>query len=903
MIPRSLLTPVFPLLFLFTLWGNTRINALLPSPIPFSCFSNTVLGCYEDYVPNRTFPIAMTIEPTDPYGINQTIETCAYLCYRAGFPLAGVEVGNQCFCADQVANVTQYQRDINECLGSTASPCVGNVFETCGNSFRVQVYNYTCLPYHANPSNSVWLNTSYSIEERVQDVISKLSVPGLIAQLTQNGADIYSPMIQLPRYIVSQECLAGYDPGPIYIAPDIPVVNHSSSFPQPVNMGNSFNGPLVQQIASQIADENRAGWLFYNRPSLTCMSPNLNVARAPQWGRNYESFGEDPTVISTLGTYYINGLQKGTTTGNSTTNILKTMAVPKHLGVYSVECYNPTGGPTNYPNCPVYRSNYDAALDDIDLRETYLKGWAAAFQQANPPATSVMCSYNALNGVPMCGNGGVLRSILQQEWNATGFVISDADAVALIYTMDSSDPPGHYYASSLQQAAITALINGTSVSLEDDDSSDSSSYHTELLPALAAGLITIENIKEAVSRALYPRFAVGLYNPPETVLWNNITADVIESSYAHQLARQMAAESTVLLQNIEGYLPLRLPSQGGPRSIAVVGPASNCSSCILNRYTGKPFTVVTYWDAVYAYGQQNGIQTVYAGDSMDSTAVQAVKNADVALVFITGYSEGESRDRENLGIPEDQLEFLMSLSTNTTTPLVIGVVSGGGVDISPILDMSTSIMVLGQGGMEAGNGFVDVLYGNHNPSGALATTWYRVSWENASNFLDMSIRRNQGRGYRYLTIDAQEQHVLYPFGYGLSYTTWTNDVANIQPNSISVGNLQQGLTITVSVQVTNRGTVPGSRVVLVFLTKVDADPTEQWPNLWLPMNGIGKLMNISGSSSTVLTLSIQAADVSRWNTGSNTFVIATGTYGIVLRDDGKGGAPNGEVTGTFTVTA
>jgi beta-glucosidase len=209
-----------------------------------------------------------------------------------------------------------------------------------------------------------------------------------------------------------QECLAGFDGGAIFLAP--PVNNTpSSAFPQPVNMGNSWDKDLVREIASAISDEARAAFNHAARPSLTCMSPNLNVNRDPRWGRNIESFGEDPSLIAAMGKSYIRGIQVGRAGIDdkaAESGILKIMAVPKHLGAYSLECFNPSGGDNTYPHCksnrnvlgkaailtaslaagPIYRSNYNAVVDATDLRETYFPGWQAAVQQAD--AQGVMCS-------------------------------------------------------------------------------------------------------------------------------------------------------------------------------------------------------------------------------------------------------------------------------------------------------------------------------------------------------------------------------------------------------------------------------------------------------------------------------------------------------------------------------
>jgi beta-glucosidase len=292
------------------------------------------------------------------------------------------------------------------------SACLGNPFQPCGGAFRVLAYQFNCTTYNP-PANQPWLDPSQPTAARVSNLVDLLasspSYPtSLIAQLVQNGADIYAPNVQLPRYLVSQECLAGYDSGQIYIAPPIVSLNSSSAFPQPAALGCTFDPALVREIASAISDEARAGWRHFDRPSLTCMSPVLNVVRHPGWGRAYESYGEEPSVIGALGSAYIRGLQEGTPGQGGGTSVLKIFAVPKHLGAYSVECYNASGGANDYPSCPVYRSFFNAVLGNDEMREFYLPGWEQVFalpktsgSPAAPAPSGVMCSYNAVNGVPM----------------------------------------------------------------------------------------------------------------------------------------------------------------------------------------------------------------------------------------------------------------------------------------------------------------------------------------------------------------------------------------------------------------------------------------------------------------------------------------------------------------------
>lgn len=385
-------------------------SAALPRPLDTVCVMDAPQGCFADSFA-RTFKVAASAGAGQPFTGNMTLETCAYLCHKstapgAPFSTAAVEVGNQCFCANDamLQQAEPNRTKLSDCtslpppVGSGLGvPCVGNSLQLCGGKWRLLAYNFTCHHYAA--TSQPWQDHRRPAAERVDDLVARLSPPQLVAQLIQNGADIYGKDFQLPRYIVTQECLAGFDGGPIFLAPPINQTN-SSGFPQPVNMGNSFDVELVRELASAISDEARAAFNHAGRPSLTCMSPNLNVNRDPRWGRNIESFAEDPSLIAAMGASYINGIQKGRAgidDDAASSGYLKIMAVPKHLGAYSVECFNPSGGSNQYPHCPVYRSNYNAVVDEIDLRETYFPGWQEAIEKAD--AQGVMCSCKSIQSV------------------------------------------------------------------------------------------------------------------------------------------------------------------------------------------------------------------------------------------------------------------------------------------------------------------------------------------------------------------------------------------------------------------------------------------------------------------------------------------------------------------------
>lgn len=234
--------------------------------------------------------------------------------------------------------------------------------------------------------------------------------------------------------------------------------------------------------------------------------------------------------------------------------------------------------------------------------------------------------------------------------------------------------------------------------------------------------------------------------------------------------------------------------------------------------------------------------------------------------------------------------------SQTTTPLVLLTISGGAVDASPAPASARvpAILALYNGGMEAGAAAADVLFGAVNPSGALAATAYRASWAAASPFLDMGVRSGLGRGHRYLSPAAAAEYVLYPFGHGLSYTTWAALLTSVTPQTISAAALAAGANVTIAVTLANTGTVAGSRVVMALLSRVDAAAAEAWPVEWLPQAGFTKAHGVAAQAAVELQLTVGARDLSRWDATAHAFIVQRGAFNVTLRD--------GDTAALLTVT-
>lgn len=266
-------------------------------------------------------------------------------------------------------------------------------------------------------------------------------------------------------------------------------------------------------------------------------------------------------------------------------------------------------------------------------------------------------------------------------------------------------------------------------------------YLDNLPLAVDKGLVQRHQLEDAMRRSLLPRFRVGLYDPDHMVPWSTIPLSVVEGPEHHALAREVARSSYVLLKN-DGILPLKPSIQ----RVAVVGPAANCS--LVGRYSGFPAKYVTMLEGITVGASSQGVKVLFGGNGGAQDlkfAIETIHKADVAILFMSPEQEGESHDREAIGLPSDG-QNLLAAAVKTGTPLVVVAVSGGPLALKD--DDVSAHIAAGIGGMEAGSAMFDVLWGHVNPSARLAATVYTENWVNASDFLDMGLRH---RGHRYMS--------------------------------------------------------------------------------------------------------------------------------------------------------
>lgn len=626
----------------------------------------------------------------------------------------------------------------------------------------------------AAAQNEAWRNAALPIDMRVRDLISRLTPDEKVSQMMNSTPAI--PRLHIPEYDWWNEALHGVARSGI-----------ATIFPQPIGMAATFDDSLVHQVADAISDEARAMYNasakkgYRNRFSgLTFWTPNINIFRDPRWGRGQETYGEDPYLTARMGVALVRGLQ------GDDPRYLKTAACAKHYAVHS--------GPERL------RHRFDAEVSMHDLWDTYLPAFHALVVDAKVEA--VMCAYNRTNGEACCGNAYLLEDVLRRKWGFKGHIVSDCDAIADIYD-------GHKLVSSKPGAAALALQRGVNLNCGDT--------YLSLTDAVREGLVTEAQIDSSLAILLRTRFKLGLFDPPGDNPYDRISESVINSPEHRALARKVAEKSIVLLKN-NGVLPL----SNGLKKYFVTGPNATSVDILLGNYYGVNDRLVTILEGL-AGQVQPGSQLVYnQGVLLDRPNVNPIDwasgnargaDATICVMGITGLMEGEEGeslasptfgDRLEYNLPAAQIDYLRKLKAGNKNPVIAVVTGGSPMNLAEVQQVADAVLLVWYPGEEGGDAVTDVIFGKVSPSGKLPVTFPR-SYDQLPAFDDYSMK---GRTYRYMRAEP-----LYPFGFGLSYTTFAYSALTVSKKMI-----RRDETITVDVTLTNTGRYASDEVAELYLT-------------------------------------------------------------------------------------
>ncbi|HEX6730870.1 MAG TPA: glycoside hydrolase family 3 C-terminal domain-containing protein [Pyrinomonadaceae bacterium] len=649
-------------------------------------------------------------------------------------------------------------------------------------------------------SDPAYKNISLTFEQRVDDLVSRMTLEEKISQMMNGATGI--DRLGIPPYDWWNEALHG-----------VARAGNATVFPQAIGLAATWNTDLMFQVADVTSTEARAKHHEFVRKGargryqgLTFWSPNINIFRDPRWGRGQETYGEDPYLTGRLGVAFVKGLQ-----GNDP-RYLKTVATPKHYAVHS--------GPE--PD----RHSFDAKITQRDLMETYLPAFRATIVDAG--AQSVMCAYNRTNGEPCCTNKQ-LYDILRNQWGFKGYVVSDCGAIDDIYLR-------HKYLATEAQASALAVKTGTDLTCGRE--------YRSLLQAVKEKLITEAEIDQAVKRLMLARFRLGMFDPPEMVPFARIPITENDSEAHRKLALQAARESVVLLKNENNTLPLKKDL----KTIAVIGPNANSLNVLLGNYNGQPSKYVTPLEGIrtmvgqstrllYSLGAfapevpvRPGALEILKRDAL-KTAAEA--DAIVMVMGITPSVEGEELkvkvegfnggDRTDLALPAAQEELIKEIQ-GLGKPVVLVLLGGSALAVNWANEHVGAILHAWYPGEEGGTAIAEILFGDYNPAGRLPVTVYK-SVTDLPAFTDYNM---QGRTYRFFKGEP-----LYQFGFGLSYTEFKYAKLTLSSSSVTAGDAPR---ITVDVQ--NVGSMGGDEVVQLYVT----DTAASFP---VPIRALGGFKRVS----------------------------------------------------------
>jgi beta-glucosidase len=634
----------------------------------------------------------------------------------------------------------------------------------------------------AKRSKVIYLDADKPVDARVKDLVSRMTLDEKISQMVYNAPAI--ERLSIPEYNWWNECLHGVARAGI-----------ATVFPQAIGLAAAWDEEFMHRVATVISDEARARYhkalkesnhaMYYG---LTCWSPNVNIFRDPRWGRGQETYGEDPYLTSRLGVAFVKGLQ------GDDPRYLKLVATPKHYAAHS--------GPE------ADRHRFDARVTPRDLRQTYLPAFQACVQEGQ--AVSVMGAYNRTNGEACCASPTLLQEILRDQWGFDGYVVSDCGAIDDIFRF-------HNLAKTPEEAAALAVRSGCDLNC--------GKTYSELVKAAAEGLISEAEIDQAVTRLFTARFRLGMFDPADRVAYARIPYRVVDCAEHRALALEAARKSIVLLKNQDNLLPLSLDFD----SIAVIGPNADNEQVLLGNYNGTPADPVTMLEGIRRK-VKDSIKVRYAlgcnvtGNNREGfpEAVEIARRSRLAVV-VMGLSqevEGEEGqlegnppgvssqgDRTQIGFPGVQEELLKAIY-ETGTPVILVLVNGSAVAIHWAQQHVPAILEAWYPGQAGGLALADVLFGDYNPSGRLPVTFYQ-SVDQLPPFTDYNM---QGHTYAYF-----RQVPLYPFGFGLSYTSFEYSRLEISPVSMAAPG-----TIHVRFLVKNTGDQAGDEIVQLYLQDVEA---------------------------------------------------------------------------------
>lgn len=585
---------------------------------------------------------------------------------------------------------------------------------------------------------AAYLDESLKDEERVKDLVSRMTLEEKASQLRYNAPAI--KRLGIPFYNWWNEALHG-----------VARAGAATVFPQPIGLAASFHDEFLEEMGDITATEGRAKYNEQQRQGdrglykgITFWSPNINLFRDPRWGRGHETYGEDPYLTSRMGVAYIKGLQ-----GEG--KRLKSAACVKHFAAHS----GPEKG----------RHSFNSVVSEKDLAESYFPAFEACVKDAK--VEGAMGGYNRLNGEAACGSYHLIQEILREKWGFDGYYVSDCGAIKDFHM-------NHMITKTPAQSAALAIKSGCDLNC--------GAVYLHVLQAYEEGLVTEEEIDRAVTHVMMTRMRLGMFDT--STEYDEIPYEANDSREHHEAALKAAEESMVLLKN-DGILPLKKEKL---KTVAVIGPNADSREILKGNYNGtatEQYTIleglrqelgdqvrIFYSEGCHLY--RENVEALAEGDDRISEAVSMARRSDVVFLCLglDARLEGEEGDANNsyAGADKKDLEFpdsqkhLMEAVCAVGKPVIFLISTGSAMNLSYAGEKGNAILQTWYPGQMGGIAAANLLFGKTVPSGKLPVTFYAPT-QKLPDFENYSM---ENRTYRFM-----EGEALYPFGYGLSYGSFS----------------------------------------------------------------------------------------------------------------------------------
>lgn len=607
-------------------------------------------------------------------------------------------------------------------------------------------------------ANNVLKNADSLNEERVRYFIDSMNI-GAIHDLYPKSAALAN---ELQRHSVEnsrlgipllfiEEALHGYQGA------------GATTFPIPQGNASTWDTTLVYNIGRVIATEARAHGIHF------VLGPNLDLARDIRWGRVEETFGEDTYLTSRMGVNLVKGLQ-----GNSLTDNNAIAAEPKHFALHGT----PEGGSNEGP----------VLIGERDMRGTGLYVFEKAVKEGK--VRGIMAAYHEIDGIPCVANDWLLTTILRNEWGFNGFVVADLGSIAKQKT-------NHHTVATDEEAIVAALKAGLDMQFYDFKYED---FNRIIVEAVKSGKLPEKDLNRAVSGVLRVKFELGLFDNPYTD--ESLVSKVLHSDAHQALALDAARQSLILLKNENNTLPLNK----NIKRITLVGNLAN--STYVGGYSPAGAQATSVYEALKEKAGSDIKVDYVNNESIYSNITHSANNSDVVIVVMGESQEevGESRDKQNLYPHAMDMEILKA-SAQSGKPVITIMLTGRPLILTDVKEYSTALLQAFFPGEATGTAIVDVLFGDYNPSGKLT-----ISFPKTQGQLPVYYSKKPSSHRRYVDGDGEP---LFPFGYGLSYSSFEYSNLKITPENPTVSG-----NITVSLDVKNTSSVDGAEIVQLYINDV-----------------------------------------------------------------------------------